>query len=564
LHKKKKKKAQDVLLAIHENIGALKEPAAYVAWQKKILVSICNKARRKTADKREFVTEKVEEMKEDTQFDSLPQEFYENKERRKELLAIIDGFPANYRTCLILHYFDNLEVQEIADIMQMSEWTVYSILRRSKTRLREEIETRYPKSYNFSLVPFTVLGEIMQYEMKETVSLREVTKVLLRSGLLKQAAGGAAGVSVLVKSLALTTVAAGILLTGIPLIYQAVTSPSASQPQVVSSTAMAAGSSASLPAAHPRLPEGDGQIRLAVEGYVYLDDPDHPTYDMTRPVPGTIVELLDENAGNVLSREELAGESKFSLTAPHDGTYAVRISLPHGTYFDSHSAAIQIDPQNRSVGWLAVDGSTHIELGAGEPVPDNLYISAFYSSPVSGRVEWTAAADLPLDGILVDLVDAQGHTITTATTDANGQYALVTPPYTSRISYTLRVHPTKPDMVATNEVQITADAGKEVTAQALFIENSATPYVELTLHGTICGCGHIDPDYAEITMTGSDITEVWWTISDAGGSEIAAGSDENALNEALGNLNPGTYILIVGVRSGTGASYITEREIMIR
>ncbi len=45
-----------------------------------------------------------------------PEEAFENEERRRELIALVDTLPQSYREVVSLHYFEDLSYQEIADI----------------------------------------------------------------------------------------------------------------------------------------------------------------------------------------------------------------------------------------------------------------------------------------------------------------------------------------------------------------------------------------------------------------------------------------------------------------
>jgi RNA polymerase sigma-70 factor (ECF subfamily) len=69
-----------------------------------------------------------------------PEEIFENKERRRELVALVDTLPQRYRQVVSLHYFEDLGYQEIADIFNQPAGTVRVSVHRGVTLLRKALE----------------------------------------------------------------------------------------------------------------------------------------------------------------------------------------------------------------------------------------------------------------------------------------------------------------------------------------------------------------------------------------------------------------------------------------
>ena len=69
-----------------------------------------------------------------------PEEAFENEERRRELIALVDTLPQRYREVVSLHYFEDLSYQEIADIFNQPAGTVRVLVHRGIRQLRKALE----------------------------------------------------------------------------------------------------------------------------------------------------------------------------------------------------------------------------------------------------------------------------------------------------------------------------------------------------------------------------------------------------------------------------------------
>lgn len=68
-----------------------------------------------------------------------PEEVFESEERRRELIALVDTLPQRYREVVSLHYFEDLNYQEIADIFNQPAGTVRVSVHRGIGLLRKAL-----------------------------------------------------------------------------------------------------------------------------------------------------------------------------------------------------------------------------------------------------------------------------------------------------------------------------------------------------------------------------------------------------------------------------------------
>ena len=136
---------QEAFVEVFRTIGNLKEPAAFVKWMKEITYHQCTRYFRK---KKEVLVDEDEEgftvfdTLADESTESLPAEVYENTEFRGTVMDIVNELTEEQRAAVLLHYFDDLSVKEIAAIQGVSEGTVKSRLMMNKSRLNRRISKR--------------------------------------------------------------------------------------------------------------------------------------------------------------------------------------------------------------------------------------------------------------------------------------------------------------------------------------------------------------------------------------------------------------------------------------
>lgn len=144
---------QDAFIEILQTINNLKEPAAFLSWSKQIAYHKCTAyfKRRKEilADENEdglSVFDTVEE--ENAEF--IPDEALDKDDLKQTIHAIINDLPEDQRSALLMRYFDEISVKEIAEIQGVTEGTVKSRLNYGRKSIKQAIEN-YEKKNNIKL-----------------------------------------------------------------------------------------------------------------------------------------------------------------------------------------------------------------------------------------------------------------------------------------------------------------------------------------------------------------------------------------------------------------------------
>lgn len=150
---------QDTFVTAYNSYDSLREKDKAVAWVKKIAANKCLNilTRRRTFNVEDEIFENTEAAPEDF----LPASLVESGEKRKIIMDIINkALSENARMTIILFYFNEMSVKEIAEKLGIPQGTVLSRLDYAKKKIKKEVE-KYEKDNNDKLfamgVPFLTL-----------------------------------------------------------------------------------------------------------------------------------------------------------------------------------------------------------------------------------------------------------------------------------------------------------------------------------------------------------------------------------------------------------------------
>lgn len=185
----------------------------------------------------------------------VPNEWLEEQEKRKKIIAIVDSLPEYQRIAVVLFYFEGHTVAEIAEILSVPDGTVKSRLSNARKTIKEAVlmeERKGNKLYGVAGVP--VLTKIFLREEQAAQIPAEISKNVLQGTLSSLSSSGViAGVGVVAKFTALTigakvavvsiTAAAVVAGVGIP-VYQNNQTPDAQPAMAVVDTSSSESSQA--------------------------------------------------------------------------------------------------------------------------------------------------------------------------------------------------------------------------------------------------------------------------------------------------------------------------------
>lgn len=144
---------QDTFVEILDKINTLQEPAAFISWSKQIAYHKCTDYFKK---KKELLVDEQEDgytifdTVEEDRAEFIPGAALDKEDLRHTIISMIDELPAEQKSALILRYFNEVSVKEIADIQGVTEGTVKSRLNYGRKAIKQSVEA-YEKKHNVKL-----------------------------------------------------------------------------------------------------------------------------------------------------------------------------------------------------------------------------------------------------------------------------------------------------------------------------------------------------------------------------------------------------------------------------
>ena len=134
---------QEAFLSAFRALPNLADPNAFEGWLFQITANKC----RNVLSKSGRYTQLPEDEDGNTMLDELPEENeglipasdLENRAQREIILSIIEALPQQQKECVLLFYYSELTVAQIAQVLECSEGTVKSRLNYARKKLREGI-----------------------------------------------------------------------------------------------------------------------------------------------------------------------------------------------------------------------------------------------------------------------------------------------------------------------------------------------------------------------------------------------------------------------------------------
>lgn len=147
----------DSYIKAFASLDKLENDEKFPAWFNQIVANRCRDYLKKAKPMHlSDMTEDGEEFEIEDVDGEIPDELLENKDVIECVRRVVESLPEEQRMCVILRYYDEMSLQEIADTLEVSLGTVKSRLSRASKKMRDEIE-RLEKEENKKfrcIIPF--------------------------------------------------------------------------------------------------------------------------------------------------------------------------------------------------------------------------------------------------------------------------------------------------------------------------------------------------------------------------------------------------------------------------
>ncbi len=170
---------QDTFVEILETIDKLQEPAAFVTWSKQIAYHKCTAYFRK---RKELLVDEDEDgysvfdTIEEENEEFIPDAAMDKEDLKQTIVAMLDALSEEQRSAILLRYFNEISVKEIAQIQGVTEGTVKSRLNYGRKAIKQSVE-QYEKKTGVKLHCAGVLPLLLwmfrEYRISKGLSVSE-------------------------------------------------------------------------------------------------------------------------------------------------------------------------------------------------------------------------------------------------------------------------------------------------------------------------------------------------------------------------------------------------------
>ncbi len=184
---------QNTFIEIISNINSLKQPEYFKTWATRICHNVCYHHIKGNTNNSVSINDEesyVVEMADDDK-SIIPDEAVESKEFQNIVDSMIDSLPDMQRTTLLLYYYNDIPVSEIADMLGCPEGTVKSNLNYGRKKIKLCVE-EYEKKHNVKLHSFSIPAILLA--LSKTSVISDSASKLVWSNIAKASSAQSANV----------------------------------------------------------------------------------------------------------------------------------------------------------------------------------------------------------------------------------------------------------------------------------------------------------------------------------------------------------------------------------
>lgn len=191
---------QEILLLVYTKIDTLHEPAAFWGWLGRMTANRCKNALTRTHMDLPILEDEegnnVLDSMENEDRQTVPEEAFDNAETARMIGGIVDALPEAQRDCVLLYYYDEMSVKEIAGVLDTSENTVKSRLNYARRTIKDNV-LDYEKKQGIrlhSLAPIPLLLYFLRMEAEASTDTQKAAQAVSKA-MEQGAAASAASLS---------------------------------------------------------------------------------------------------------------------------------------------------------------------------------------------------------------------------------------------------------------------------------------------------------------------------------------------------------------------------------
>ncbi|MBQ8763671.1 MAG: sigma-70 family RNA polymerase sigma factor [Clostridia bacterium] len=175
---------QNSYIKAYQKLPELKNPESFESWIKTIVENECKnyiKKEQRIHAPIIFFKNKADEHSEEWK-QPVPQEYMEREELRKSISDILDLLSPEVRTCIILFHFEDKNLNEISEILNIPLGTVKSRLHNGRKQIEKEFDKlrkKDPTLFGIGAIP--VILSLLSYQAENIVVPAAISESIIAS-----------------------------------------------------------------------------------------------------------------------------------------------------------------------------------------------------------------------------------------------------------------------------------------------------------------------------------------------------------------------------------------------
>ncbi|MCL2857766.1 MAG: sigma-70 family RNA polymerase sigma factor [Oscillospiraceae bacterium] len=158
---------QEVFITIQQKISGLREPTSFYAWANQITANKCNRFFSKHKGLITLEDEDELLLVADDDPENMPDKALDDEANRQIIMSVIDNLPDNQRICILLFYYGQLTVADIAVALETNENTIKTRLSMARAKIRAALEEKAEKDgiklWGIPLALTPIIREAMEH-----------------------------------------------------------------------------------------------------------------------------------------------------------------------------------------------------------------------------------------------------------------------------------------------------------------------------------------------------------------------------------------------------------------
>ena len=190
---------QDAYVKAFSSLDKLEDPEKFQGWLDTIVINRCKDFLKKkkptlfsdmaSENSNDGSTLEFEDSRENDRMEFKPEESVDYGETKRLIAEMLDRMPEDQKMCLLMYYYEEMSVRQIAEAMDCSEGTIKSRLNYARKNLKGqvlELEKKGTKLYCMPILPF-----LYWFFREQAAEFIGGTAGTVAAGAAAQAAAGA-------------------------------------------------------------------------------------------------------------------------------------------------------------------------------------------------------------------------------------------------------------------------------------------------------------------------------------------------------------------------------------